>query len=156
MLVMLELGGATQLDEPSLMVLGGVHIRRGRLGLALELAFTPPADRTVAMGELGVSSGRLTLAPCLHGGAFAACGLLSAGWIRGDGEAMGGGIKTLPTSATGGRLEWRPVTARVGLRVFAEARYFTNRVEFLFDDDPLWRSPATELLFGIGGSMRIP
>jgi hypothetical protein len=152
----LELGGGATFEGEPVISVGG-RLGRGFTTLGAELAVLPPGDRSTEMGNVRISSGRLTVAPCVEKWAIAGCALLSAGWVHGSRDGMGAHSATLPTTAAGARVEWRPsVGPQLGVRVYAETRYFVNRVAFLVDDAPVWRSPSTETLVGIGGFVRFP
>jgi hypothetical protein len=149
-----EAGGGATLDADPVLLLGG-RVARGLGAIGIELAVAPPVEHAITMGHVRVSTGRLTLAPCVERWSLAACGLVSVGWVHGRGS--NGNTATRPATAVGARLEWRPMfAARIGVRVFAETRYFANRVAFLVDDVPVWRSTAVETVVGIGGFVRFP
>ena len=146
-------GGAGSIDTGGLVerVALGARYRRGDRSIAAELRGDLPDEHALASGRVDVLRAELAIVPCLHRGAFAACGLAVAGLWRGSGI----GLVTeqaafAPELAVGARIAWETaLTARLGLRAHLDADALVTTTRFDVDAMPVWTSPRVEATAGL-------
>ncbi len=142
----------------SILTMLGVAAARGPVSGALAVGIESPIREQVGSGTIAVSSTRLSARACAHRGGFGVCGLLAAGWIRGEGrDLMDARVAYAPLAAVGLGIEWRRlVTRRIGARVFIDVEQLLTTTRFLVDDARVWSSEPRAAWTGIGAFLRWP
>jgi hypothetical protein len=136
---------------PALVV--GSRWRRDRLSLGLELHVAAP--QSIAVGDAGsvrIAQTGVDVAPCVHAGALAVCGLANAGVIGGEGRQLAEAMAVYrPSFAVGARLELDvPIVARVSLRLHVDGLQALTSTRFSVDQMTVWTSDSRELWLGAG------
>ena len=149
------IGGATAVTSRGVteQVMLGARVKRGGASIALQARASAPDNVPVtATGTITVSEVDATLAPCLHLGPVAGCALLTAGWLRGRGDALEGARAAVtPVLAGGVRIGWEHVvTNRLTLAIHLDGRALLTTTTFDVDFMPVWQSSRFEGSAGLG------
>jgi hypothetical protein len=151
-------GGISTHGFASQLILGA-RIERGRVSLAAEVRADAPEQLVVAqMASVRVLRSQLSLAPCVHAGAFAGCVVASAGAFHGSADGLASERSVYsPLLSTGARVIWEhPVTERVALRVHAGIDALVTTTSFDVDHMRVWVSPRFEGSAGVGVLAHFP
>ncbi len=151
-------GGPSSHGWEEQLILGTRWKRAARsLGVELRLA-TPDHQRINTTAQIAVWTAALSVSPCLHRGAFAACVTATAGTIEGVAHGLGDGERAFtPLVAGGVRLTWEhalsgPYALRVQLD--ADAALITTR--FDIDHMVVWTSDRMTFWGGAGVISHFP
>lgn len=131
----------------------GVRVARGRASAAVQVRADAPQERVVSeVGRIRIARAELSLAPCLRIGGLAGCAVGGVSFVRGSGlDLVSARRATIPLVVSGVRLIWEHgVSARIALRVHAEAQATLGDVTFAVDYMPVWSSPRAEGSVGVG------
>jgi len=137
----------------------GLRLRRGATSLEGELRLDAPSERLLkGMGTIGMFRTQASISPCLHVTSFAACGVLSAGTVRGSGIGLTEARTVYtPLVSAGFRLAWeRSITERMAVRLYGEIDTVLTTTTFDVDNMPVWTSPRLEGSLGIGFLAHLP
>lgn len=137
----------------------GARIERGRVSLAAEVRADAPEQLVVAqMASVHVLRSQLSLAPCVHAGAFAGCVVASAGAFHGSADGLASERSVYsPLLSTGARVIWEhPLTERLALRVHAGIDALVTTTSFDVDHMRVWVSPRFEGSTGVGVLAHFP
>jgi hypothetical protein len=137
----------------------GARIERGRVSLAAEVRADAPEQLVVAqMASVRVFRSQLSLAPCVHAGAFAGCVVASAGAFHGSADGLASERSVYsPLLSTGARVIWEhPLTERLALRVHAGIDALVTTTSFDVDHMRVWVSPRFEGSTGVGVLAHFP
>jgi len=128
----------------------GVELRRGARSFAVEGRADLPAERPVERGTISGSVVAASAVPCVHPGAFAACGLVSVGAFRGAGHGLEDSRQvTTPYVALGGRVARDvPLGSLVGT-FHLDLALPLSRTRLTVDGNEVWSSPPVSAVLGL-------
>jgi hypothetical protein len=139
----------------------GGRWRRGATSIGGEVGVQLPdhvAIDTGGSGDVRVWGATATVTPCLHIDAIAACGVVQAGAVVGEGRGiMNARTATTPLLAIGGRLAWETeMSPGVGLRVHLDGLVRASTSRFDVDGMTVWSTDRIGAWGGFDVLVQIP
>jgi hypothetical protein len=128
-------------------------LRRRWLSAGLELRVLAPSSIDVGAGTLHVWQWATVVAPCAHGGGFAACLFGSAGMMVGRGEGFAISTRSSsPSAAAGVGGAWEHALSGERLRLFVALDWMASltRIHFTLGGMDAWTSPPVAVSLGAG------
>jgi hypothetical protein len=150
--VVVAAGGGVSANGAAAELIAGLRWRRGDRSIGAEVRTDSPDHESVGFGQVDVRRVQMAIAPCLHRGPMAMCGVVSAGLFHGSshGLPVTGGAYS-PLVGTGIRASFEhSLTDRVRLRATLDADALITTSVFEIDYMETWRSPRVEVSAGIG------
>lgn len=119
-------------------------LARGDLSTSLEARVDAPFSVGASPNRVSLWTASLALVPCWHRGAFAGCGIVGGGVVRGSGLSSDGGTHANlgPWLGAGLRPAWRiPLGDSFGLVLHGDLLAVPIRTVVLIGDSVAWRMP---------------
>ncbi len=143
---------------PGLAPGAGIEVGLSRKQWSLELDGRAVASSStdVAGGSVSAWLASLSIAPCRHFAALAACAVAGAGVLRGRGEGFAiTDATTLPTFSAGARVAWEKLVGdNWWMRVSAELNAVLGRATLQLDGNDAWMAPRINGVLVLSGGKR--